>query len=307
MHRETLQELFTRLIWWVMFIGVGVAGLVYGLFELPQVSLVETGFIRVLAVFGYVFLLRLLLWPKPLLGAGLILLSINASVQLLVGNGVFNTTFAMLSIATLPTLFLSILWGWRGAALGLLVLFPVLFHKTNVNIEATVIGWVIITATAFSGGLIHQLIGNIDQANIKLEQMATTDPLTKLGNRFALETSFKSLEGVGILCMWDVNGLKRVNDEKGHHAGDAYLLAFVSAYQKQSSDTLYRVGGDEFVSFHPTDTDPTDLYARVKQKFSDVSAGWADIEGRNLDAVLRQADRAMYLEKGKRIASTSVG
>ncbi len=305
MVQKTLQQQFTRLIWWIMFFGVGMSVVFYGVLRPPE-DLLESGLIRVAGVFVCVCVIRILFSRNLLLGAGCVLLLVNIATPFLINSGVFNTPFAILSIATLPTLFLSILWGWRGASLALLALISVFFIKSNPNTESLVLGWVITMATAFSGSLIHHLIANIDQTQLQLEQMARSDPLTKLGNRFALESDFTELNGAGILSMWDVNGLKRVNDEKGHQAGDAYLLAFVKAYHNQCEDRLYRVGGDEFVGFHAVNADLNSIYARVRHKFSDVSAGWVEIQNRDLDAVMRQADRAMYLEKGKRIASTHV-
>ncbi len=305
MLRETLQEQFTRLIWWVMFIGVGISVFSYGILK-PEKNFYESGLLRVLLVLVLVCVCRLVFWRKPLFGAGLFLLLVNLSTPFLINGGVFDTPFSVLSISSLPTLFLSIVWGWRGALMALAALLSVLFLKSSNDLETVVLGWVIITATAFSGSLIHHLMTNVDQSRARLEQMALSDPLTKLGNRFALEADFDKLLGTGYLCMWDVNGLKKVNDEKGHHAGDAYLLAFVKAYQSQSTDRLYRVGGDEFVSFHGETVDVGEIYAKVRHKFSDVSAGWAALQNRDLDAVLRQADRTMYLEKGKRIAATHV-
>jgi GGDEF domain-containing protein len=58
-----------------------------------------------------------------------------------------------------------------------------------------------------TGALIHRLVADVDQARAKLEKIAHTDALTKLGNRFALEADFTELKGQGLMCMWDVNGL----------------------------------------------------------------------------------------------------
>jgi GGDEF domain-containing protein len=290
----------------VMFIGVGVCSLSYGIFQglsNPQ----QSGLVRVLLVMVWIVLARLLFAKQPTIGAGAALFGVVFSLPFLIDGGVFNTTFAVLSIATLPSLLLTMLLGWRGAVLVAVSSIAVPFLKSSTSVEASVMGWVILSATAVCGALIHHLMQDIDHAKAQLEQTATTDALTKLGNRFALDTDFASLNGQGILSMWDVNGLKQVNDRKGHLAGDRYLLEFVSAFQNQSQDRLYRVGGDEFVGLHAPQTDLALLYGSVRGQFPDVSAGWASLEQRDLDAVLRQADKAMYLEKGKRLLATSVG
>ncbi len=289
-----------------MFIGVTISAFAYGVLKPPQQWL-ESGLIRVLGVLLGIGLVRLLFWKYPKIGAGLILLGINIATPILITGGNFNNSFAVLSIATLPTLFLSIVWGWRGGILALIACLPVSFLKSSSTPEETIIGWVILCGTAFSGSLIHFLIKDVDSTRSTLELMARTDALTKLGNRFALEADFDKLDGTGFLCMWDVNGLKRVNDSQGHHAGDAYLLKFVAAYQSHSQVPLYRVGGDEFVCFLPPETDCPNLYSSVKKSFPDIAAGWVALEQRDLDTVMRYADRAMYLEKGKRLKATDLG
>jgi diguanylate cyclase (GGDEF)-like protein len=306
MTRQSLQQQFTRLTWQVMFIGVGACSLSYGIFQglgNPQ----ESGLVRVLLVMVWIFLARLLFRSQPTVGAGAALFGVVFALPFLIDGGVFNTTFAVLSIATLPSLLLTMLLGWRGAVLVAVSSIAVPFLKSSTSVEATVMGWVILCATAVCGALIHHLMRDIDQAKAQLEQTAMTDALTKLGNRFALDADFANHSGEGVLSMWDVNSLKQVNDKRGHLAGDAYLLEFVSAFQNESTDKLYRVGGDEFVGLHPAQTDLALLYVRVRGRFPDVSAGWAKLEQRDLDAVLRQADKAMYLEKGKRLLATSIG
>jgi GGDEF domain-containing protein len=213
----------------------------------------------------------------------------------------------VLSIATLPSLLITMLLGWQGVFLVAFSSIAVPFMKSSDSVEATIMGWVILCATTICGSLIHRLMHDVDRAKIQLEQTAMTDALTKLGNRFALEKDFPKLEGEGILAMWDVNGLKQINDSRGHLAGDMYLRLFVTAFQNESEDNIYRVGGDEFVSLHAPNTDLIDLYACVRHGFTDVSAGWTNLEQRDLDTVLRQADKAMYLEKGKHISSTNIG
>lgn len=51
----------------------------------------------------------------------------------------------------------------------------------------------------------------------------------------------------------DLDGLKAVNDTRGHAAGDDQLRAMADAFRSQlrASDRSYRTGGDEFVSLLP--------------------------------------------------------
>ena len=91
-----------------------------------------------------------------------------------------------------------------------------------------------------------------------IEVMAFTDALTNLGNRAAwkvmrdeVESSLKegTLEDA-IVCQFDVNFLKRVNDTYGHAAGDRYIKHAANTIQRSfgMEGTCYRTGGDEFTA-----------------------------------------------------------
>ncbi len=91
---------------------------------------------------------------------------------------------------------------------------------------------------------------------LELESMARMDKLTYTLNRKAYDEDMEYLEvlhefeglEVGVVVI-DVNGLKQVNDDLGHHVGDQLITACKEALLSVISDNenLYRVGGDEFV------------------------------------------------------------
>ena len=158
----------------------------------------------------------------------------------------------------------------------------------------------------------------------RLRDAALTDPLTRLGNRRALENALElALEEAGRRCSGlsvislDLDGLKAVNDREGHDRGDALLAGFAASLQFafRGEDTLFRVGGDEFVVIvkHPAPAGAalSGSLARIQValnrlretgfEHSDVSAGMATFpedrtEGREL---LRLSDQRMYLQKQK--------
>jgi diguanylate cyclase (GGDEF)-like protein/putative nucleotidyltransferase with HDIG domain len=90
--------------------------------------------------------------------------------------------------------------------------------------------------------------------------VANRDDLTQLGNRrffYArlqeeLQTSAETKHPMTIL-MIDVDALKAINDEFGHHLGDAALvdLAKLMARCARPRDTVARLGGDEFAIIMP--------------------------------------------------------
>jgi diguanylate cyclase (GGDEF)-like protein len=94
----------------------------------------------------------------------------------------------------------------------------------------------------------------------RLEQEAFVDPLTGLLNRRALERDLRRERARATrygrrfsLVVIDVDGLKAVNDNEGHLAGDLYLRALATAFGDvlRSGDEAYRIGGDEFVVLLP--------------------------------------------------------
>ena len=86
---------------------------------------------------------------------------------------------------------------------------------------------------------------------------ATTDPLTKVGNRRAFEERLTELTGATAVIAIDVDHLKPINDEFGHEAGDMLLIEVARTLRAQlrAGDQLLRIGGDEFVSIMDATTE----------------------------------------------------
>ncbi|WP_240910255.1 GGDEF domain-containing protein [Desulfopila sp. IMCC35008] len=59
-----------------------------------------------------------------------------------------------------------------------------------------------------------------------------------------------------ILCYFDLDNLKTINDSYGHKAGDEYILLAVEAIRQKirANDLLCRMGGDEFIALLPNCT-----------------------------------------------------
>jgi diguanylate cyclase (GGDEF)-like protein len=95
----------------------------------------------------------------------------------------------------------------------------------------------------------------------KVEALAYTDPLTGLANRRVLEHELERTcdapEGPGApaLLLCDIDGLKAVNDEAGHEAGDAVIvqvaMALTEAALPHAGAVVSRMGGDEFCVLLP--------------------------------------------------------
>jgi diguanylate cyclase (GGDEF)-like protein len=94
----------------------------------------------------------------------------------------------------------------------------------------------------------------------RLRHMATHDALTELPNRLLLSDRIRMVianarrsgQGFAVATV-GLDGFKKVNDGLGHPAGDAVLRLAAARLRKtlRDSDTLARVGGDEFVAVLP--------------------------------------------------------
>ena len=155
--------------------------------------------------------------------------------------------------------------------------------------------------------------------------MASTDELTGLYNRHFMRDELRRMtahasrrdRSFAVLSM-DVDGLKSVNDSRGHQAGDVLLRAIADALRAvlRSEDIAVRTGGDEFVVLLP-DADRTEAVKvayRIRQRVAalgeaggrGVSTGIAVWRrGTDPDAALRQADEELYRSKATRRATTA--
>ena len=102
---------------------------------------------------------------------------------------------------------------------------------------------------------LQQMLQQRDALEFRLKNIAHSDPLTGLANRFALEEYTRFLEShpsqfsQTCLMIIDIDHFKQVNDQYGHIIGDE-VIQFVAQCLKdnvRTSDLLVRYGGDEFL------------------------------------------------------------
>jgi diguanylate cyclase (GGDEF)-like protein len=158
----------------------------------------------------------------------------------------------------------------------------------------------------------------------KFEKHATTDALTGLANRHALQDTFPNEikrcvenEKPVAMMMIDVDNFKQFNDMFGHIAGDRALSAVSQILRSQfrPRDVLVRYGGDEFAVLLPGTSkeqalvigervraavsgstgDGSDSLIQIPVK---ISMGVAELNPRgSLDTLTRDADAALYRAK----------
>jgi diguanylate cyclase (GGDEF)-like protein len=146
-----------------------------------------------------------------------------------------------------------------------------------------------------------------------MQRLALTDPLTGLRNRRAFEQLLeREIEKTRrnhtqfALLILDVDDFKSINDRFGHAAGDDALkaVARVMVSVSRKIDCCARLGGDEFALLLP-DTGEEDVpfvVRRLQRALADrktepvfsVSIGVRVVDPANPEAILSQADQAMY-------------
>lgn len=152
----------------------------------------------------------------------------------------------------------------------------------------------------------------------QLKTQALHDPLTGLLNRRALAERMDDLlaqvrAGVQVLFI-DLDRFKEVNDVQGHFVGDQVLIEVATRLRKALPEPalVARWGGDEFVAVVP-DAPGGDLAAAILACIAepiavreslvriDASIGisLSPAQGRDVEALVRQADVAMYQAKLK--------
>lgn len=166
----------------------------------------------------------------------------------------------------------------------------------------------------------RSLNARLNQALMDAEHQATTDPLTGLHNRRAMDQILTQIilsrTGFGLMHL-DLDYFKEVNDTYGHAAGDIVLChaAEVLRSQTRTQDTVARVGGDEFVLiFHELVDEPQlmEIADRIVTRLErpiDVEGAECRISGSigittsvfydapDADRMLSDADTALYASK----------
>lgn len=165
-------------------------------------------------------------------------------------------------LALIPGFLLAYYRGWSGIALGMAAAMAV-FSVAQVYLIATgqrVPDWpylLAITATlAFLSLVGGEVTNQLHEARERAERLALIDGLTQMPNRRYFELVFQREYAAAergrslVVVVFDMDGLKTINDTYGHKAGDEALVAFAGVLKAntRSMNMSARLGGDEFVS-----------------------------------------------------------
>ncbi|MGX5915589.1 sensor domain-containing diguanylate cyclase [Aliidiomarina sp. Khilg15.8] len=177
-------------------------------------------------------------------------------------------------------------------------------------------------------GVLHGTIQDITERKLAehaLQELATTDPLTKLYNRrFFQEHSVTAiqlsdrLETPAAVVMFDLDHFKKVNDTYGHATGDQVLqkIAEKAKSSIRKKDILGRIGGEEFAITLPGTTllEAAGIADKLRKKISQMTFEASEQKksfsltcsfgvtvcskpGESVDALLARADEALYAAK----------
>jgi diguanylate cyclase (GGDEF)-like protein/PAS domain S-box-containing protein len=166
-------------------------------------------------------------------------------------------------------------------------------------------------------------INELKRTELDLQHLATHDMLTGLPNRFllmdrmsqVLAHSRRAKAGFAVLFL-DIDDFKTINDDNGHDFGDLVIEAMASRLVDniRASDTVARVGGDEFVivieaigrhedalvvaaKIRECLARPMTLQRRRVKATISIGISFFPENGDDTEVLVRAADYAMYLAK----------
>ena len=191
--------------------------------------------------------------------------------------------------------------------------------------------WLVVNSVRIVGALIIGLLLVIFSVLMKLYRMSLRDslhdPLTGLANRRLVKDRFnqhihfhnRKKQSFSVIVI-DLNDFKPINDQYGHHAGDEILKQVADRLKAaiRASDTVARIGGDEFLLLLPECSSlaqKTEFIEKIRQEIVsrsytfknhqiDVGAslGWSTYpeDGDDFNFLVNKADARMYDEKSAR-------
>jgi diguanylate cyclase (GGDEF)-like protein len=183
-----------------------------------------------------------------------------------------------------------------------------------------------------SGLIAAAMFNAMKNEESELFYKATHDSLTGIPNRSVfydrlrqkLSKASNKYENFGIISL-DMDGLKEINDNCGHRCGDAAIkeIALRISGTLRESDTVSRLGGDEFGIIVSNVEDRNDIRALIHQIDSEItkpfefegqelslraSIGYAIFseDGIELEVLIEKADKSMYQVKRERKGAVNV-
>ena len=141
-------------------------------------------------------------------------------------------------------------------------------------------------------------------------KLSKIDPLTGVLNLQAFyHDSAINPEDITALVSMDMNGLKEINDTRGHAAGDQALIAIAECFigALNGRQAVYRIGGDEFVIIcrKASKDEVTALIEHIRERIakteysSSIGYSYAGNGKKSINEMLKESDENMYADKAK--------
>ncbi len=179
-------------------------------------------------------------------------------------------------------------------------------------------------ASVYSFSLAHNETSRVRKKIDELDLIASTDELTGVYNRRGFysfgETTLKfakAMSQTGMIIYCDMDGLKKINDDYGHEAGDKAIIAesIILKSNFRSNDIIARIGGDEFAVISPGLT--KEALRHIRHQIDEDCRIWSGGNelgfsisismgvvsypsakmGYKITPLLSEADSLMYMEK----------
>ena len=165
----------------------------------------------------------------------------------------------------------------------------------------------LLKAMTFSFGM---FVNNLKNRTV-LQEQGDRDALTGLHNRNRYERDLPEIQERhrdALTCVYiDVNGLREMNNIKGHDQGDQMLRTVADEIQTHfDTEYIYRIGGDEFILFLPGASE-AEITARSEslsrallREDYHISVGiQCETDVSSLARLIKRAEQKMYAEKKK--------
>ncbi|MCQ2772210.1 MAG: GGDEF domain-containing protein [Bacilli bacterium] len=215
-------------------------------------------------------------------------------------RGPLGLTSAIITMAYLAIDIAIILWEHRGKAYEEMI--P-LFFVAAIGTIAGVLELVGVR-NLLNGGIV---IGCLFYHIFIFRMRTKADLLTDLYNRQQLYSDIvKNRKNIKTIISIDMNGLKKLNDTKGHAAGDKALMTIGKVLKKNISykERAYRIGGDEFIVLSKSN-EPAYISQWINKVEGDLfdggiacSFGYVTVsEYDDIENAIQNADEMMYRDK----------
>lgn len=225
--------------------------------------------------------------------------------------------YIMFIIEFLTTIFMLIILCKSGKQIekrvfvGLLILIctPIIGGIIELSIPGVYVSYIALSISILIQFSLTQakLISEAEIRNQIEIEISRTDVMTKLQNRRAY-TELLDSHTEPLRCgalFFDVNGLKEINDKKGHLAGDELIIKFANLLRENLPNSeLFRISGDEFVALYLSgesinnfEKEKATVREAITNNNSLAAMGSHFEENMNICTTITKAEKDMYNDK----------